>query len=294
MVDRIGTRGREIDLYTLFTDANGSPIDSDTIPQVTIRDPQGIAHITLQSGVSLADKPGLYKFSYLIPIHTNDGYWSDQWTAFIGGIQITATFSFQVLGAGIIDQAIAPIFLPTDDFKYTFTKEEAKGISILLTLLKARVKNNGFGRVSDGMGGFKLVPCNVFSDDELIKFLIDALSEFNSTPHFTFYTFANVEMQGIFADILVQGAELLALSAQALIEKGKEFTITDNGITYSPPFLSDLLMNQYNAKLPVYREKLKFIKASIKPTPKGLGSFRITALSPSYIKLKSLRERQII
>lgn len=293
MTDRVGTRGHEIDLYTLFTDADGNPIDADNIPQVTIYDSNGNSQITLQSGVSIADRPGLYKFSYLIPLYGPDGYYQDSWTAYIGGVQTTATFQFQVLGQGIISQAVAPVFEPTDDFTYTFTKYEAHGISILLALLKARVKNNGYTRTPNGLGGYTVVPCNVFTDDELIKFLIDSLSDFNSTPHFTQFCFSHEEIKHIFADIIVQGAELMAISAQAIIEKTKEFTITDNGVTYSPPFLSELLMNQYNAKLPVYQEKKKFIKASIKPKPLGQGTFRITSLSPSYIKLKSLRERQV-
>lgn len=288
-----GTRGHQIDLYASFTDAIGNPIDADNIPQATIIDAYGTTRLTFQSGISIADNPGLYRFSYLIPTNTPDGYWTINWSAYIGGVKTTATFSFLVLGQGVIDQGIAPVFEPNDNFTYKFTKEEAHGISILLTLLKARVKNNGYARQPDGMGGYTVVQCNVFTDDELIKFLIDSLSDFNSTPHFTMYSFANVEMFTIFADIIVQGAELMALAAQALIEKTKEFTITDNGITYTPPLLSELLMNQYNTKLPVYQDKKKFIKASIKPTPKGLGTFRVTAIVPAYIKLKSLRERQI-
>jgi len=92
-----------------------------------------------------------------------------------------------------------------------------------------------------GVGGYTEVPCVIFTTDELTCFLINSLSEFNQWPHFTNFTFADVQIQDLFADIIIQGAVLLALAAQTLIEKGREFSITDNGVTYQPPQVSDIL-----------------------------------------------------
>ncbi|GAF93973.1 unnamed protein product, partial [marine sediment metagenome] len=89
-------------------------------------------------------------------------------------------------------------------------------------------------------------------------------------------------------------AVLLALAAQALIERGREFSITDSGVTYQPPAVSDMLNTQYSAQLADYKEKLKMIKCSMKPEPRGLGTFRVTAISPNFLRLRHLRERQIL
>ncbi len=124
--------------------------------------------------------------------------------------------------------------------------------------------------------------------------MVNGLSEFNQIPHFTNFTFADPRIQTIFADVIIQGAVILALAAQALIEKGREFVITDNGVTYQPPQVAELLNNQYGQQLADYKEKVKYIKANMKPDPLGLGTFRVTAISPNYLRLRHLRQRQII
>jgi hypothetical protein len=161
-------------------------------------------------------------------------------------------------------------------------------------MLKCRVKNNGVRKVPDGQGGYVEIPCNVFTDAELICFLVNSLSSFNQYPHFTQFTFANSQIYTIFAEIIVQGAVLLALAAQSLVEKGREFTMVDNGISYQPPAVADMLNTQYSTQLGDYKEKLKMIKKSLPPVPKGLGTFRVTAISPAFLRLRHLRQRQIL
>ena len=56
---------------------------------------------------------------------------------------------------------------------------------------------------------------------------------------------AEPAIYGIFAAIIIQGAVLLALAAQALIERGREFSITDNGITFQPPAVAEMLNAQF-------------------------------------------------
>lgn len=295
MANRLGIRGRVIELYVRFFDASGITANADTTPQVEIYDSAGIKkQMSTNIGVTLADDPGLYRFTYNVPLNAVDGYWSDIWTAKIGNETITSAFDFQVISAGTVLDDSEPVFEAGDDVPWDFSKEEVHGINILLKMLKCRVKNDGVRKVPDGEGGYVEIPCSVFTDTELICFLVNSLSSFNQYPHFTQFLFSNPQMYTIFAEIIVQGAVLLALAAQALIEKGREFSISDNGVTYQPPQVSDILNNQYSAQLADYKEKLKMIKLSMKPQILGLGTFRTTSINPSFLRLRHLRERQIL
>lgn len=294
---RIGTRGRTIELYVKFADAAGNPINTDNTPKVKITDANDVVwRASSNLGVSLADDPGLYKLQYTIPENFADGYATDTWTADIGNDQIETTFEFLVISAGSITEAAAPEFVPGDEYEFIFTKEETNGINKLLKILKKRLKSDGTRKAPDPDDPTRFidVPCPVFADSELICFLVNGLSEFNQYPHFTNYTFADDIIQGIFMDIIIHGALILALAAQSLIERGREFSITDNGVTYQPPQLAEILNTQYNAQLADYKEKLKIIKCNIKPSPLGLGTFSMVGISPAYMRLRHLRARSII
>lgn len=295
MANRLGIRGRSIELYVRFVDAAGNPVNADDIPTVEIYDSTSVRRqMATRVGVSLADDPGLYMFNYMIPATAPDGYWTDTWSAKIGNTTVTNTFDFLVMEAGNIFESQEMIYTPGEDVPWDFTKDEVYGINILLKMLKPRLKNDGIRKVPDGAGGYIEEKCSVFTDAELICFLVNSLSSFNQIPHFTHFNFSDPQMYTTFADVLVQGAALLAMAAQMLIEKGREFTLTDNGVTYQPPAISEILNNQFGAQLTDYKEKLKVIKCNMKPNPIGLGSFRVTAVAPAYLRLRHLRERQII
>lgn len=294
---RSGIKGRFVTLYARFVDSLGNSVTTDDTPRVEITDADGVLRLMATNVHTSAelDDPGLYRFSYMLPLQGPDGYWTDRWLAKIGGEDVEASLSFLVRDGGVIAEDCEPEFVPDStsvDFK--FSKCEAEGISCLMKILKKRLKNDGTVPVADGAGGFTNQACPIFSDDELICFLINGLSEFNQWPHFTNFNFCDQEITGIFADVVIQGAYLLAVAAQSLIEKGREFSINDNGVTYQPPAVSDILTTQYNAQLGYYKEKLKAIKASLKPSPKGLGTFRVTAVNPNFLRLRHLRERQIL
>jgi len=298
MADRLGIRGRDISLYVRFLDPAGNPINADSLPSVQITDAGGVVRrASSTTGVSLeGDTDGTYRFDYEIPLAMGDGYAQDFWTAVIGGETVTADFQFLVQESGEIEADVVPVFSPTGDATFTFTKCEAEGIDVLMSIVKKRVKNDGTSKAPDPDDPSQTidVSCSVFSDDELICFLINSLSEFNQWPHFTNFGFCDAQITGIFMDIIIQGAVLLAMAAQALIERGREFSITDNGVTYQPPQVSEILNSQYGTQLGYYKEKLKMIKTSLKPNPLSLGTFRVTAISPNYIRLRHLRERQIL
>jgi hypothetical protein len=128
----------------------------------------------------------------------------------------------------------------------------------------------------------------------LVYFLESSLSEFNSIPHFTDFTFCDDVISGRFAHLIVEGAAIYAMAAQMLIESGRELTINDNGIQFTPPQLSNALNNELSQFLASHREQVKYVKTSIKPRPIGYGSFRVMAVSPNFARLRHLRERRIV
>ena len=248
MTNRIGIIGRTVDLYVQFVDAAGNPANADTTPQVQIYDSTGTQIRALSNiGVGLAkEQTGLYHLSFDIPETASDGYANDRWVAEIGGVEVENTFEFLITSSGNISESYEPVFTPGDSVEFEFTEAEVYGINILMKMFNCRVKNNGTRKVRQG-NQYIEVPCSIFTDDEVICFLKNSLSSFNQYPHFTNFSFADPQIYGVFAEIIVQGAVLLALAAQALIEKGKEFQITDNGVTYQPPQVADMLNTIYGS-----------------------------------------------
>jgi len=181
-----------------------------------------------------------------------------------------------------------------DDPTITYTDEEITGINILLAQLKARLKNNLEVESTDEFGNITFVQCSVFTNEELTWFLRCSLSEFNQTPHFTDFTFNLEVIWDRFAYVIIEGAFILATAAQMLIEAGREFTISDNGITMNPPPLSTVLNNELSNFVTRHTEMLNKIKWSIKPQPTGFGGFRVLAVSPNFLRLRHLRQRRIV
>ncbi len=79
-----------------------------------------------------------------------------------------------------------------------------------------------------------------------------------------------------------------------LVAAGREFTTSDNGITMQPPPMSQTLNNSLSAFLTRHTETLKFIKTNMKPAPMGVGTYRVMAVSPAFLRLRHLRQRQIV
>jgi hypothetical protein len=128
----------------------------------------------------------------------------------------------------------------------------------------------------------------------LVWFLQVSLSEFNQTPHFTDYHFSDQVIYERYAYVIVEGAFIIAMAAQMLIEVGKEFTIQDNGVSMNPPPISAMLNNQLSAFVARHGEALKAIKCSIKPAPIGFGGYRLLGSNPALTRLRHLRERRIL
>lgn len=284
--------GHSINLEIKVLNALGQPTDADSTPWVEIKDANGSTIRSMSpSGVVRVDT-GMYRYTYTPPVTSRSGIWTDHWRAVVDGFTTDASLQFIVLSTNAsIDVAGLQI---GDAPCKVYTQAEIAGINVLLAQLKCRLKNSGKARTMDEYNQTVYVDCPIFTDDELLCFLNGSLSEFNQTPHWTNFGYDSPVIYERNAHVVVEGAYILALGAQMLVEAGREFTVTENGITMQPPPLSTTLNNQFGALLTAHTERLKFIKCSMKPAPTGIGSFRVLAVSPAYMRLRHLRQRQII
>lgn len=133
--------------------------------------------------------------------------------------------------------------------------------------------------------------CYAFSDDEIDMYLESSLWAFNARPTFTAFLWDNLQERWL--DIISKGAVIWALYAQGLIEAGREFTVTDNGISFSPPPVSDKLHSYAAALLSHYDAQLAEIKQNFRPIPAAVGIFSVLDISPSLRRLRHLREKRI-
>jgi hypothetical protein len=299
--------GQAINLEVQYKDANGAAINVDATPQIQITDSEGNIALDLTSTNVASVGTGHYRYTYIVPDTRPTGTYNDVWVAYIGGGQVQGNFTFTVLSGGTVS-VVEDEDLGDDPTIDDCTQGEIDNINYLLDMLKKRLKSDGtryvrdqYGAiVYDGYGDPVTQSCDVFSDAELITFLRASLSEFNSTPHFSSYTFADFNFTVCsgdrFSKILVDGAVLLGLAAQMLIEKGREFVITDNGVSFQPPAISDILQSQYNTLLNQYWLQLKYYKENMKPSPIGLGTVYSLSggmVNPRVRALRHLRERRI-
>ena len=121
------------------------------------------------------------------------------------------------------------------------------------------------------------IDCNIFSTDQLVTFIVTALEEFNAIPHFTSFTFDDTEIITNFYSIFVQGAVIQALMSKALIEKGREIALQDNGVSVTFSSVADMLVNQANTEMTNFTDKVTRIKASMKPRGLSLGVMSLTS-----------------
>jgi hypothetical protein len=283
-----------VQLKALFKDSNCQPADPDAFPTVSIHQPSGnVALAPTSQGVVRLDV-GLYAFDYAVGCNPALGVYSDIWEGTINGIPVKNEGQF------IVHNTQMP-FVNTDGYKalgddpgFCYSQDAICSINSLLKSLKARMDSHGKSRHMDEFGNEFYVDCDIYSTEQLASFLAISLSMFNQIPHFTFFTFEDISIIQQFHEVLVQGAAVYALSSKALLERGREFSLSDNGVQFTPPTVSDLMMTEYNAELTQHLEKVKIIKANMKPAPLGLGTITIsTSRHPAFARLRHLRARQL-
>ena len=284
-----------VNLTVQFKDTFGNLTDTDSFPTITIRSPSGLVIMGPTSAGVTHVSTGQYSFLFYVNIDGPYGVYNDIWDATINGFPIEATFSFIVAHTDLPAINSDGYVHLGDDPGFNYSQGAILNINKLIKMLKARLNSAGKAKSVDSNGNVQFVDCDIFSIDMLTTFLATALSDFNQVPYFTFFTFDETPFIDQFAEILVEGATLYALSSQALIERGREFQITDNGLNFNPPTVSEMLNTQYNTLLQHYYDKLRYIKNSLRPSPKGLGVFTMTSsLNPAFARMRHLRARRVI
>lgn len=284
-----------IRLRALFKGQDGLPIDLDSFPQVAIVQPSGNVAIGPTSAGVARISTGLYEYDYTVGINDSIGVWMDVWSGSVNGFTIQQPLQFVVEDTNLPAVNSDGYVHLGDDPGFNYSQIAILNINKILKALRARLNSSGKAKGKDKFGNVIYFDCDIYSVDVLVTFIADVLTEFNMIPHFTEFTLDDVEFVKMFQAILVQGAAIRALASKALIERGREFTISDNGINFTPPTVSELLSTQWSAELTNFTEKLKQIKANMKPSPLGLGTLTITvARNPLVSQLRHRRARQII
>lgn len=285
----------QVNLTVQFKDNMGTPIDTDSFPQISIVQPSGLVALAPTSAGVARISTGKYSYIFTVPINGPYGVFNDIWIGYVNGFRVETTFSFVVTHTQIPAINTDGYAHLGDDPGFNYSQAAIKNINKLLKSLKARLNSSGKAKAVDAYGNTIYVDCDIFSIDMLTTFLATALWDFNQVPFFTFFQFDDDNFVEQFGEILVEGATLYALASKALIERGREFQITDNGLNFNPPTVSELMNTQYSTLLTHYWEKLKYIKNSLRPHPIGLGVFGMTSgMNPAFARLRHLRARRII
>lgn len=285
----------KVNLTVSFKDGSGNYIDTDLFPTISIVQPSGNVLFTPTSaGVARTDV-GRYSFLFEIPLNGPFGVWNDYWTGIINGYQIETSGNFIVSHTDLPAINSDGYIALGDDPGFNYSQTALLNINKVIKIMKARLNSTGKSYMVDSNGNPGYVDCDMFSVEMLATFAAASLADFNQVPYFTGYTFEHTYAIDQFIEIIAMGGVIYALASKALIERGKEFQFTDNGINFQPPTVSDLMMTQYNAMHTQYWDKVKYIKNSIRPGPLGLGIFSMTnGINPAVNRLRHLRARRII
>jgi len=285
----------QVNLVVQFKDNSDSPIDTDSFPKISIIQPSGLVLLAPTSVGIARVGTGKYSYIFTVPINGPYGEFQDVWTGYINGFRVEASLDFAVLHTQVLAINLDGYIHLGDDLGFNYSQAATKNINKLIKSLKARLNSSGKAKSVDSYGNVIYVDCDIFSVDMLTTFLSTALWDFNQVPYFTFFQFDDDNFVEQFGEILVEGATLYSLASKALIERGREFQLTDNGLNFNPPTVSELMNTQYGSLLSHYWEKLKYIKNSLRPAPRGLGVFSMnSAINPAFARLRHLRARRLI
>jgi hypothetical protein len=284
-----------VNLTVRFNDGNGQPINTDSLPLVSLVSPTGLVILTPTSQGVGQIGTGQYNYIFQAPLDGPLGIWNDVWQATINGFPVQNTFSFAIIQSQTPSINTDGFLHLGDDFPFEYSQAAIYNINKCLKMVKARLNSAGKAKSADSYGNVTYVDCDIFSVDMLVTFLGMSLSEFNTTPYFTNFTFDDSHFFAQFSEIIASGAVVRALASQALIEKGRAFSISDAGINFTPPDVSEILESQYTVDLQHHWEAIKMIKASMRPGPLGLGIFSIAnGVNPAYRRLTQMRARRVV
>lgn len=283
-----------VQLKAKFHGPDGELTDLDTFPSITITQPSGNVILgPTAAGVYKLDT-GTYGFDYSVAYNDSLGVWTDTWTGVLNGFTVIGSFQF------IVDNTQLPA-INTDGYEhlgddpgFNYSQTAIHNINLLMKTLRARLDSAGKILTKDAYGNDVYSDCDIYSVEQLTAFLANSLTLFNEIPTFTMFTFEDSDIIAQFHDVIVQGAAIMALSSKSLIERGREYKLTDNGINFDIPTVSELMQTQWSTEFANHFEKVKYIKDSIKPSPLGLGTLSIASSRiPAIARLRHLRARRL-
>lgn len=284
----------KVALTATFYDGLGNLSDTATFPKISIIQPSGNVLFTLSSVGVQRMSLGKYSYTYEIPFGGSLGVYNDIWQGNIDGYTQTQTLSFVVFDSdlsGVV--SIDGYHQLGEDPGFHYSQTAILNINKLMKSVKARLNSSGKIQTIDDNGNTVYSDCDIFSVDTLTTFLASSLSEFNAIPHFSNINFEHTSMIDLFHYIIVEGAVIYAMASQSLVERGREWSVSDSGISVTIPTVSELLNSQYSQMYTTHLEKLRQIKASMKPGAIGLGNLTSTTGSPLARRLSTLRARRL-
>jgi len=284
-----------VQLKMEFKDTFGAFVDLDAFPTITLVQPSGNVALGPTSTGVFRISTGIYAFDYVTGINDSIGVWADIWSGTLQGVPITGNGQFILHNTQLPNINTDGYIALGDDPGFCYSQEAISNINLMLKTLKARLDSAGKAKFKDKNGNDVFVDCDIYTVEQLTSFLVWSLERFNEIPHFTLFTFEDTDMMMQFHAVIVQGATLFALSSKSLLERGREFQLTDNGVNFNPPTVSELMSTQWAASLTNYWEVVQYIKKNLKPSPTSLGTFTIsTTRHPAIARLRHLRARQLI
>lgn len=286
--------GSIVRLGFLFRGQIGEVQDTDVFPSVSIINTHG--HVVIgptSQGVSRAGT-GEYYFDYALGNYPDIGVWRDVWEGLIEGIPVRGEGTFQVNTTQLPAQNTDGYQHIGDTPGYCYSQNAICNINKLLKALKARLKSAGIRSSCDEFGNVIYETCDIFSTDELVTFLGTSIAAFNAIPTLTFYDFDSNDIVNLFFEPIVQHAMYQALAGQALIERGAEFQVSDAGLAFQPPTLSELLSTMYQKEMDNWYDKIKLIKMNLRPSPIAVLSASSMGASSQIRRLRFLRARRIL
>ena len=126
----------------------------------------------------------------------------------------------------------------------------------IIKALDIRLNHIGKKTTNDENGNSIVVDSRLFTEEQFI----DAIEASIATAGLFLAGPDNVRNNlDFYQDIVTHGALLTILSGHALLERGRECKIVDNGVVLDPPDISNILMEQWYKEYDVYMEKLRML-----------------------------------
>lgn len=129
---------------------------------------------------------------------------------------------------------------------------DQKNVKFLMALFNSRLQCVGDYKVQDKDGNVVQQRQSLYKEKDVVNWLIQSLSAFNTYPLMTYYKFSDSEFVSYFSDLLVGYAAYLACSSQALKEAGVAQDIAQD--------IVHALQNKANQELISWENKIILVK----------------------------------